>query len=198
MDTNQKGDIGLAKTICRCVELGYEVFTPISDHPRCDLICIVNNDTKKIQVKYSSNGLCKNGSVVRDGTKKPYTQEEIDYYAIYLSEVDRVVFIPQELGVNIIRYKEPERNYLVWWYEDFFEIDNRQKNKQKRGEDKYTPKPKTRKVDRPSKDTLEKEVWEIPSVKLAKKYGVSDRTIGQWCSWYNISKPPRGYWSNKR
>lgn len=46
----------------------------------------------------------------------------------------------------------------------------------------------------PPKEILEKEVWESPSVQLSKRYGVSDKTIGNWCKKHQIEKPTRGYW----
>lgn len=52
-----------------------------------------------------------------------------------------------------------------------------------------------RKVIRPSKEDLEKLIWENPTIKLAKKFGVSDKAIERWCIGYNIKKPPRGYWT---
>ena len=53
----------------------------------------------------------------------------------------------------------------------------------------------TRKVERPSKENLEKLVWEKPSIKIAKDFGVSDSAISKWCKAYGISKPKRGYWT---
>lgn len=44
-------------------------------------------------------------------------------------------------------------------------------------------------------EILKEEVWKIPSIKLAKKYNCSDRYIGKICKRYNITKPPRGFWS---
>lgn len=52
-----------------------------------------------------------------------------------------------------------------------------------------------RRVVRPDKETLEKEVWSVPTVQLAKKYEVSGKAIEKWCKSYGISKPPRGYWA---
>jgi hypothetical protein len=51
-----------------------------------------------------------------------------------------------------------------------------------------------RKAERPSKDELEKMVWELPTIQIAKKYNVSDKAIEKWCKGYGITKPPRGYW----
>jgi endogenous inhibitor of DNA gyrase (YacG/DUF329 family) len=51
-----------------------------------------------------------------------------------------------------------------------------------------------RRVEWPEKEQLEKLVWEKPTTHIAKNYGVSENTVGDWCRLYNISKPPRGYW----
>lgn len=48
------------------------------------------------------------------------------------------------------------------------------------------PKYKNRKVDRPSKETLEQEVLKLSLVKLGQKYGVSDNAVRKWCKSYNI------------
>lgn len=63
--------------------------------------------------------------------------------------------------------------------------------------DRNRPRPQHRKVERPSKDQLEKLVWEESTVKLSKKFGVSDKAIEKWCKFYGINKPPRGYWAKK-
>ena len=55
----------------------------------------------------------------------------------------------------------------------------------------------TRKVERPSKEELEKLVWEKPTLQIAKDFGVSDKAVEKWCKTYGIEKPPRGYWVKK-
>lgn len=52
-------------------------------------------------------------------------------------------------------------------------------------------------VLRPTKEDLFKLVWEKPTLQLAKDFGVSDQAISKWCKIYQISKPPRGYWTKK-
>lgn len=49
----------------------------------------------------------------------------------------------------------------------------------------------------PSKEELQRRVWETPCLQLAKEYGVLDCSINIWCRAYGISKPPRGYWKKK-
>lgn len=56
---------------------------------------------------------------------------------------------------------------------------------------------KLRKVERPSKEELEKMIWETSVLEVSRKYGVSDVAVAKWCKKYGISRPPRGYWAKK-
>ena len=47
---------------------------------------------------------------------------------------------------------------------------------------------------KPSKEQLEKLLWEKPTIQLAKDFGVSDKAIEKWAKKYGLSKQPRGYW----
>lgn len=48
---------------------------------------------------------------------------------------------------------------------------------------------------RPSFEELKFLLWKIPSVQIAKRYKVSDKTIEKWAKYYDLPKPPRGYWT---
>ena len=61
-----------------------------------------------------------------------------------------------------------------------------------------TPRPDSHKVPHPSKEELEKLLWEISTSKIAKQFGVSDKAIEKWAKSYGIKKPPRGYWAKKQ
>jgi hypothetical protein len=54
----------------------------------------------------------------------------------------------------------------------------------------------------PSNADLQKAVWSMPTVAVAKLYGVSDVAVAKRCTSRQIPKPPRGFWeqvlSNKR
>lgn len=52
-----------------------------------------------------------------------------------------------------------------------------------------------RKAERPIKEELFKMVWAESTIKVAKKFGVTDKAIQRWCDDYQIKKPPRGYWA---
>lgn len=52
-----------------------------------------------------------------------------------------------------------------------------------------------RRVKWPSKEILEKKIEEKPSSKIAKEYGISDKTVAKWCNRYELKTKPRGYWN---
>jgi predicted transcriptional regulator len=59
-------------------------------------------------------------------------------------------------------------------------------------------RPKHRKAERPSKEELEKLIWEYPFTTLGKMYGVSDVAVKKWCKCYGIVNfPPTGYFLRK-
>lgn len=46
----------------------------------------------------------------------------------------------------------------------------------------------------PTKEELEKLLWEKPTTKIAKDLGVSDVAVGKLARKLGVEKPPRGYW----
>ena len=52
----------------------------------------------------------------------------------------------------------------------------------------------TTKINWPSKEELEKLLWEKPTMHLAKELGISDSAIGKHIKKLGLTKPPRGYW----
>lgn len=55
---------------------------------------------------------------------------------------------------------------------------------------------KQEKIVWPSKEILEKLVWEKPTEHVAFALGVSDSAVGKRCRMLGIKKPPRGYWNS--
>jgi len=58
---------------------------------------------------------------------------------------------------------------------------------------RHRPRPSTRKVERPSRELLNKLLWSKSMIKIAKDYGVSDRVIAKWAKSYKLETPPRNY-----
>lgn len=76
---------------------------------------------------------------------------------------------------------------------------NKNKKKISENDPKWRSRPKfnLRKVVRPSKEDLNKLIYEMPKIKIAEQFGVSDTTISKWIKSYCLVSPPRGFWLKK-
>ena len=63
---------------------------------------------------------------------------------------------------------------------------------------RHRTRPKSHKVPHPTKEELQKIIWEKPVSLLSQELGVSDKAIEMWCKRYGINKPPRGYWNKRK
>jgi hypothetical protein len=54
------------------------------------------------------------------------------------------------------------------------------------------------KINWPTPEELKNLVWELPTTKIAKQLGVSDKAVSKFCEKHNINKPPRGYWATTK
>lgn len=61
-----------------------------------------------------------------------------------------------------------------------------------------TDRDRPHKVPHPTKEELFKLLWEMPTIHIAKKLGVSDKAIEKWSKSYGLQKPPRGYWAKQK
>ena len=131
-----------------------------------------------------------------------YKLGDFDYYALYLPEIDKVVYPSIKFAGSYIKHILPNSYNKFYWWEDFLEFTDEANKKtctffNKKIEKKvmgYIPRLNLRQVERPSKEELTKLVWEIPCSSIGKKYNLSDKAIEKWCKCYGITKPPRGYW----
>ena len=197
--TKHKGDIGVAKTIADLTTKGYTLFAPIiSEHLRFDLVAFKNNTFFKIQCKYSSTGTVpyrtswsrKNGFCDRE-----YKSEDLDYFAIYLPQIDRVLYPNFSFAGIKIRTTVPNSPIPFYWWEDFTDLTDKADKRTYTEFNKKLTRPSTNKVNiLPSKEELQNLLWEKPKTKIAEQYGVSDSAVEKWCKKYEVEKPPRGYW----
>jgi hypothetical protein len=210
--TKDKGDIAAAIVIADLTIKGYTCFTPIvSEHLPFDIIAYKDNKCLRIQAKYSSSGNIPsrtswsdhNGSHV-----KYYSDNDFDYYAIYSPQLNKIMYPSIKYRGKTISYIVPNNGQLFNWYEDFlnFTEENLKKTYKDFGTTithKETDATKlyhikSRKVIRPTKEELEKLLWEKPITEIAKDYNVSDVTIHQWSKQYELNKPPKGHWIKKK
>lgn len=55
----------------------------------------------------------------------------------------------------------------------------------------------TKRKFNPTKEDLSKLVWELPYIKIAENYGVSDIAVKKRVKLYSINTPPTGYWTRR-
>ncbi|GAA6619108.1 group I intron-associated PD-(D/E)XK endonuclease [Scytonema sp. NUACC26] len=204
--TKNKGDIAAAKAIADLTVKGYLVFTPVvCEHLPFDLIAYKNSKCYRIQAKYAGDNrvIKKTIWVDKNGThQKKYQEDDFDFYAVYLPDIDKVVYPSVKFCGCYITTKIPNSATPFYWWEDFtdFTEDATKRTYKEFGVDLTTRKVNTearintRKVPRPSKEELQKLVWEKPTSQITKDFGLSDKAIEKWCKAYSIEKPPRGYW----
>lgn len=214
MKTEIKSNIALIKAKLTLLEMGYCVFESEVDYRLpFDLIAVGSSGLiKKIQVKYSGDGVAiaatgyqsvKQGGHVR----VKYDCNSFDYYAMYLPDVDTVVFPSVAFAGKTIATTIRNTNASFYWYEDFLSFTDTAEKKTCRdfGREpsfvsarKNKKRPEAYKVERPTKEELSKLLWELPTTQIGLMYGVSDSAVARWAVDYNISKPPRGYWTKQK
>lgn len=211
--THRKAIIAQAKVIATLVNKDYDIFVPIGDHLPFDLIAYKNNTCYRIQSKYAGSGFLNKTTFwysKNTTNKKEYKESDFDYYGAYLPDKDIVVFPASKFAGCTISSETPNSPTPIYWYQDFIDFtqDADKRTYKYFGltfEDinkspmniKGKPHPNSRKIVWPSKEELEKLIWEMPTTHVAKKFGVSDVAVGKWCNSYGIVKPPRGYWKKK-
>ncbi len=205
-----KGDIAVAKVIADLTVKGYYIFLPVSEHLRFDLVAYKDDKFLKIQVKYSSGD--DNGSHAVRGSvswcnntgsiRKKYQLTDFDYFAVYLADIDKVVYPNITFKDIAIRTALVNHNGIgFYWFEDFLDFtDTAQKHKRGDlgGKLGYVPRNNARKVEWPTKEELCELVEMHPLTTIAKSYGVDSNSVKDWCDKYEIPTKPRGFWQKAR
>ena len=99
-NTTNIGNIGYSKVLSKFIELEIPVYTPFAEGYIADLIADFGGKLNKIQIKTTKN-LYKNSIIWKltrqegfHGNRKLYTENEIDYFALYCIESDTLCLIP--------------------------------------------------------------------------------------------------------
>lgn len=132
LSTDQKGAIAELAIALRAVELGIDVYRPMAEGGRYDLIFDLGQRLLRVQCKWATKHAavvlvrCRRCRRTRDGIlHRGYEQHEIDGVAAYCAELDRCFFLPvdQIAGRKAIHLRlGPARNnqsQLVNWADDF-------------------------------------------------------------------------------
>ena len=131
LTTDQKGAIAEMGIAWHATNLGVDVYKPVSEGGRYDLIFDFDDQLWRVQCKWARRYgavivvRCYSNRRAREGLRRRrYTPEEIDAYAAYCAELDKCYFLPiQRFPQREIRLRlEPTLNNqreLVTWAEDF-------------------------------------------------------------------------------
>lgn len=136
MNSKSIGNIGEAKVLCKFVELGIPVYIPFGDNEKSDLIADFNGKLNRIQVKTSLKA--EDGKMIFDltsstfhrknGVRHIYSSDEIDYFACYNIERDKIFLIPIDKAPKTsihVRYEKPKNNQTKGIiFEEQYLIDN--------------------------------------------------------------------------
>ena len=207
--TKDKGDKAVAHVIMDLTDKGYACFMPVMcEHLPFDLIAYKDGISTRIQVKYSTDGGIKKKTVWNDKHGchiRVYDKNDFDYYAIYSPQLNIILYPSIQFGGKSIAYNVPNSAMPFYWYKDFLDFTDVASKRNYKEFGKVisftqtdvllASRIKRRKTKWPTKEELEKLVWEKPTSDIAKELSVSDSAIGKWARHYGISKPPRGYWA---
>jgi hypothetical protein len=120
LTTDQKGAIAESAIVHAATKLGIDVYKPVTEGGRYDLILAIGPKLLRVQCKWAplhGNVVlvrCRSCRRTRNGLRhRGYTAEEVDAIAGYCADLDRCFFIPAErfdgrfqLGLRIA----PSRN----------------------------------------------------------------------------------------
>lgn len=238
--TKDKGDLATIEAMSDLTRQGYAILSPVvTEHLPFDFIAYKDSISFRVQAKYSSNGFISKKTSWNDkhgNHKKLYDANDFDYYAIYLPDINRVVYPHIDFRGCTISSKMRNSATPFYWWEDFITFTKNTKKKTYKDfgyklinighqniadyntARKITPNisiakqekiifttaggwnrgmefPETHKVIHPSKEELEKLLWEKPTTQIAEQFGVSDNAVAKWAKSYGLTKPPRGYWT---
>jgi hypothetical protein len=132
LTTDQKGAMAEAAIAWEAAKLGIEVYRPLSEGGRFDMIFLLGDDLVRVQCKWAPlQGdviivRCYSCRRAREGMRvRRYTADEIDAFAAYCAELDRCFFLPIESvgGKRHIQLRvAPARNNQrdgINWADDF-------------------------------------------------------------------------------
>jgi PD-(D/E)XK endonuclease len=132
LTTDQKGAIAEAAIALEAIKLGVEVYRPMAEGGRFDMIFVVDDRLLRVQCKWAPRRgdtvivRCYSNRRAREGLRRRvYTADEIDAFAAYCPDLDRCYFLP--IGsfaarTHVFLRLSPTRNNqrsLVNWARDF-------------------------------------------------------------------------------
>jgi hypothetical protein len=132
LTTDQKGAIAEAAIALEAIKLGVDVYRPVVEGGRFDMIFVVDDRLLRVQCKWAPLYRdtvvirCHSNRRAREGLRRRfYTAEEIDAFAAHCLDLDQCYFLPMgsfAARTQIILRVSPTRNNqrsFVNWAKDF-------------------------------------------------------------------------------
>lgn len=132
LTTDQKGAIAELGIAWHATMLGVDVYKPVAEGGRCDLVFDFEERLWRVQCKWASRYgdviivRCYSARRAREGLRRRlYTANEIDAFAAYCAELDRCFFLPFDSfrGKAILQLRlAPARNnqrVRINWADDY-------------------------------------------------------------------------------
>jgi PD-(D/E)XK endonuclease len=135
LSTNQKGAIAETAVVHRAVRLGIDVYRPVVEGARYDLIFVLSDLLLRVQCKWA----VRDGGVIpvrcyssrRSSSgflRRPYTRDEVDAIAAYCPELDRCYLLPlalfgtrTEIQLRLVAAQNEQRARINWADDFVFE-----------------------------------------------------------------------------
>ena len=224
-DTKWKGALGAAKAIAAFAALRIPAFQAVAvEHLPYDMIVAFADSFQKVQVKYREAGAA--GTVtVPDATswsnsqgahRRPYRRADFDVLALYIPDVDRVLFLPFTMVGKTVSLRRHQSAGYYWW-EDFLEYPPRSPAKHPPVLSRRalhlaarsatgavgpsecalpsSPTGRPSKIRWPAPEELARLVDSMPVSALALQLGVSDNAVRKHCRSWGVPLKPRGHWA---
>ena len=128
--TQQKGDLAVAMAIADLTKKGYVVCSPIvNESLPFDLIVYKNGQFIRLQCKHCADRQVKNRTSwlnSKGNQGKHYSNDDFEFYAIYLPDIDKMVYPSVQYGGITITTQVPKEqlkgDFNCWWWEDFKDL----------------------------------------------------------------------------
>lgn len=150
MHTKRKGELSEQKVIARLIELGVNVFTPVGENTRADLIYVDDTGLNRVQVK---SGRHQDGKIKFNCAKvhsnstsnsRTTYDGDVDYFIVHVNEPlieDGYFCVPIEeanetemwLRTEEVESKHAPKNSINWHHDyllrDYIEVKNNESPK---------------------------------------------------------------------
>src|SRR2546422_2544789 len=129
LSTNQKGAIAETAVIREAIRHRIEVYRPVVEGGRCDLVLGFRSSLVRVQCKWGA----RRGDVVAahiqssrrapggGHVRRPYTSEHVDVVAVYCAELDQCYYLPislvegqKQIHLRLARARNNQRAGLKW------------------------------------------------------------------------------------